>query len=109
LALVLIHTLCDRYWGASSAQHARQLVHDNVWATLSTISVQFNGIPYGSTVSYSGEWIVVVVRWRGVDVYLWLDGIGYSKEDSTGKMFFYLTPMDATGETCLSVRAEIKE
>jgi hypothetical protein len=35
-------------------------VHDNVWATLSTISVQFNGIPYGSTVSYSGEWIVVV-------------------------------------------------
>ncbi|KAE8891653.1 hypothetical protein PF005_g10677 [Phytophthora fragariae] len=68
----------DLYWGASSAQHARQLVHDNVWATLSTISVQFNGVPYGSTVSYS-------------------DGVGYSKEESTGKLFFFLTPMDATG------------
>ncbi|KAG7376561.1 Cellular repressor of E1A-stimulated proteins 1 [Phytophthora pseudosyringae] len=66
------------YWGASPAQHARQLVHDNVWATLSTISVQFGGAPYGSIVSYS-------------------DGVGYSKEDSTGKIFFYLTPMDATG------------
>ncbi|RLN02981.1 hypothetical protein BBO99_00008007 [Phytophthora kernoviae] len=63
---------------ASPAQHARQLVHDNVWATLSTLSVEFNGIPYGSTVSYS-------------------DGVGYSKEDSTGKLFFYITPMDATG------------
>ncbi|ETM52822.1 hypothetical protein L914_03605 [Phytophthora nicotianae] len=66
------------YWGASPAQHARQLVHDNIWATLSTISVQFGGVPYGNTVSYS-------------------DGVGYSKEDSTGKLFFYLTPMDATG------------
>ncbi|POM81513.1 CREG-like protein [Phytophthora palmivora] len=70
----------EYYWrgSESSAQHARQLVHDNVWATLSTISVQFGGVPYGSTVSYS-------------------DGVGYAKEDSTGKLFFYLTPMDATG------------
>ncbi|KAL3658438.1 hypothetical protein V7S43_016571 [Phytophthora oleae] len=66
------------YWGASPAQHARKLVHDNVWGTLSTISVQFGGVPYGSIVSYS-------------------DGIGYAKEDSTGKLFFFLTPMDATG------------
>ncbi|KAF4030026.1 Pyridoxamine 5'-phosphate oxidase [Phytophthora infestans] len=66
------------YWGASPAQHARQLVHDNLWATLSTISVQFGGVPYGNTVSYS-------------------DGVGFSKEDSTGRLFLYLTPMDASG------------
>ncbi|CAI5723519.1 unnamed protein product [Peronospora destructor] len=66
------------YYSESPAQHARQLVHSNVWATLSTISVQFKGVPYGSTVSYS-------------------DGIGYSKENSTGEIFFYITPMDATG------------
>ncbi|CAH0478900.1 unnamed protein product [Peronospora belbahrii] len=63
----------------SSARHARQLVHDNTWATVSTISVQFNGVPYGSTLSYS-------------------DGIGYSKENSTGQLFFYLTLMDPSGK-----------
>ncbi|CAH0486147.1 unnamed protein product [Peronospora farinosa] len=65
-------------YSESPAQHARQLVHNNVWATLSTISVQFNGVPYGSTVSYS-------------------DGIAYSMANSTGEIFFYITPMDATG------------
>ncbi|KAG7376558.1 Cellular repressor of E1A-stimulated proteins 1 [Phytophthora pseudosyringae] len=64
--------------GMSSARHERTLVHKNVWATLSTISVQFNGNPYGNTVSYS-------------------DGIGFSQENSTGKIYFYLTPLDATG------------
>uniref|UniRef100_M4BWT2 CREG-like beta-barrel domain-containing protein n=1 Tax=Hyaloperonospora arabidopsidis (strain Emoy2) TaxID=559515 RepID=M4BWT2_HYAAE len=54
------------------------MVHENVWATISTISVQFSGVPYGHTVSYS-------------------DGIGYSKKNSTGKLFFYITQLDATG------------
>lgn len=66
------------YMGSSSAQHARMLVHSNVWATLSTISVQLRGVPFGHTVSYS-------------------DGVGYSKENSTGCLFFYLTPMDSAG------------
>lgn len=39
----------------SSARHARHLVHANVWATMSTVSVQFHGVPYGNIVSFSGE------------------------------------------------------
>lgn len=39
----------------SSARHARHLVHANVWATMSTVSVQLHGIPYGNIVSFSGE------------------------------------------------------
>ncbi|CEG43611.1 FMN-binding split barrel [Plasmopara halstedii] len=46
------------YRGTSAAQHARMLVHNNVWATLSTFSVEFQGIPFGHTVSYSGEDII---------------------------------------------------
>lgn len=44
----------------SSARHARHLVHANVWATMSTISVQFHGIPYGNIVSFSGESLLVL-------------------------------------------------
>lgn len=37
------------------AIHARQLVHDNDWGTLATISVPFKGVPFANIVSYSGE------------------------------------------------------
>ncbi|RMX68482.1 hypothetical protein DD238_004504 [Peronospora effusa] len=31
-----------------------------------------------------------------LNIWVYLDGMGYSKENSTGKIFFYITPMDAT-------------
>ncbi|CAI5738649.1 unnamed protein product [Peronospora destructor] len=38
---------------------------------------------------------------ESIDLYIFvcvcLNGIGYSKENSTGEIFFYITPMDATG------------
>lgn len=39
---------------SKAAVHARQLVHDNEWTTMSTLSVQFKGVPWGNVVSYSG-------------------------------------------------------
>uniref|UniRef100_K3W6F2 CREG-like beta-barrel domain-containing protein n=1 Tax=Globisporangium ultimum (strain ATCC 200006 / CBS 805.95 / DAOM BR144) TaxID=431595 RepID=K3W6F2_GLOUD len=62
---------------STAALHARQLVHENEWGTLATISKQFNGVPFANIVSYS-------------------DGVGDSAEAATGEMFFYLTPMDST-------------
>ncbi|CAH0484874.1 unnamed protein product [Peronospora farinosa] len=32
-----------------------------------------------------------------LNIWVYLDGMGYSKENSTGKIFFCITPMDATG------------
>ncbi|UIZ28524.1 hypothetical protein KXD40_009269 [Peronospora effusa] len=31
-----------------------------------------------------------------LNIWVYLDGMGYSKENSTGRIFFYITPMDAT-------------
>jgi hypothetical protein len=57
---------------------ARWLVHRNDWGTLSTISrhlsTKHNAVPYGNVVSYS-------------------DG---PPDNSTGRLLFYLTKMDAT-------------
>lgn len=39
---------------SKAAVHARQLVHNNEWTTMSTLSVQFKGVPWGNVVSYSG-------------------------------------------------------
>ncbi|TDH69795.1 hypothetical protein CCR75_001287 [Bremia lactucae] len=72
----------------SSAVHARKLVHENIWATLATLSVQFKGVPYGNIVSYS-------------------DGEGYSKENSTGQLFFYLTPLDAAGIKKIGLKRQL--
>ena len=56
---------------------ARYLVHKNDWGTLSTISRHLSKhgvVPYGNAVSYS-------------------DG---PKGNSTGRLLFYLTKLDAT-------------
>lgn len=37
--------------------HARQLVHENEWTTMATISVQYKGAPYNNVVSYSGAYV----------------------------------------------------
>lgn len=44
---------------SKAAVHARQLVHDNEWTTMSTLSVQFKGVPWGNIVSYSGKRFVM--------------------------------------------------
>lgn len=117
-----------------SAMHARQLVHMNEWTTMSTISVEFHGVPYSNIVSYSGafdkrlclcrcirgqlsrsivdprsrnrlkqnEQSRLTTRARVCVIAPAADGIGESPEASTGELFFYLTPMDATG-ACVRV------
>lgn len=60
-----------------AADMARYLVHRNDWGTLSTISRHLSKhslVPYGNAVSYS-------------------DG---PKGNSTGRLLFYLTKLDAT-------------
>ncbi|ETV88556.1 hypothetical protein, variant [Aphanomyces astaci] len=62
-----------------SARTARWLVHKNTWATIATTSIHLNGAPYAGLASYS-------------------DGVGTSAKNATGKLYFYLTPMDSTGQ-----------
>ncbi|TMW59003.1 hypothetical protein Poli38472_007148 [Pythium oligandrum] len=73
----------ERVWEAPSAGtaavHARQLVAKNIWATLSTLSVEFGGMPFGHIVSYS-------------------DGVGSDLKNSTGHLYFYLTKLDDAGK-----------
>ncbi|KAF4315273.1 hypothetical protein JM18_009420 [Phytophthora kernoviae] len=62
---------------AAGQTHARLLVHENVWGVMATISVPFQGSAFANIVSYS-------------------DGIGYSRENATGTMYFYLSSTDTT-------------
>ncbi|KAF0756881.1 hypothetical protein AaE_004454 [Aphanomyces astaci] len=54
-------------------------LHKNTWATIATTSIHLNGAPYAGLASYS-------------------DGVGTSAKNATGKLYFYLTPMDSTGQ-----------
>lgn len=87
---------------ATAAYHARRLVHDNTWASMATTSRAFDGVAYANIVSFSGGKLLLK-RLEGGGVFLmeggWdiPDSIGDSDAASTGELFFYLTPMDATG------------
>jgi hypothetical protein len=83
-----------------SAYHARQLVHLNTWATLSTNSIDFPGSPEGHIVSYSGAFGLAEVSWSQPLTFLCvvLDGIGKSAANSTGEIFFYLTKLDSAAQ-----------
>ena len=41
----------------AAALHARKLVGENSWARLATASVEFNDVPFGNVVAYSGMYI----------------------------------------------------
>ncbi|KAL4859048.1 hypothetical protein ACK3TF_000832 [Chlorella vulgaris] len=58
------------------ARMARWLVHQNEWGVVSTTSKHLRGIPFGNAVSYA-------------------DGPSC---ESTGRLLFYLTAMDATAQ-----------
>lgn len=55
---------------------ARWLAHENVWGVVSTTSIHLNGTAFGNVMSMS-------------------DG---EKLNSTGRLFFYLSMLDPTGE-----------
>lgn len=59
-------------------QFARWLVHQSTWGVLTTTSVHLNGTAFGNVAAVS-------------------DGVGLGKENATGRLFFYLSPMDVQG------------
>jgi hypothetical protein len=56
------------------AEIARWLIHENVWGTLSTISVHLEGYPWGQAISF-------------------VDG---NVDNSTGNVYFYTSDMDTS-------------
>ncbi|CAL8468144.1 g7683 [Coccomyxa elongata] len=64
----------ERPYHAEHAKMARWLIAENDWGTVSTTSIHLAGAAFGNLVSYA-------------------DG---PKGNSTGRLLFYLTPMDAT-------------